>query len=589
MMNFVPARSTTLADVAAWAEKARQVDDRRALARVAVLWDNVPLAGRKLDVAAFEMRFPLNGFDPAQHKTEASYKAWRRKVISVLKAFVARTAPKPVNRPASPTTATASSDWDMLVSVIDDIVSPEKGPIPFPPQRAIPVKKLARLAKAHGIGPKGLAPENLVRMAAELTVGERDGMIRALRSLNIMRTIPEIAKMLPDADYPLDFLPRRGAIDALPEKTAKEIEAWLDASCAGRWDPVEQTQVDGTSSHDRERKSVALRRFCATAFRRDPRLCDLSLADLLTRDIIIVVLRDWLGETVKPLTQRSIMGYFQSIKVLAAHNGLDVTVFDDLERTTDVLRRGKADGKAMSPKVQRFCASLLDDASLQTRLFTLHVRARRLAQTILDRAEADGRALSWLEASRIRQLGAVAAFAAISTCGAPYRLERITRFRLSGPKADLLLPSKCTPTARFLLPEKQNPNKRTVAVELKQDHRNGLSTLMWYIEKVRPLFTEGHASEFLFPAVNSQQALRKTTLHMWFKRLSRQLGIPMTPHNMRHAIATMLIKKYPGNYEAVAVLLGDTEGTVRTFYAWVNKRLQIEAAQSLVLELGHAA
>lgn len=589
MMNIVPGQSITYADVLEWAAMKRQADDQRALARVAQLWDNVPLAARKADLAAFERKFPLHGFEPNLHKSEAAYKAWRRKVIAVLKAYAADKAPQPV-RPIHLQARAQVSGWDDLLAEIDRVTDNETGAALYRHQRAIPIRTLARLAKAQNFGPKDLTVDTLRALAKPLIAPERDSLIRALRNLNMMRAVPAIAAQLPEAAYPLDILPRRGAIEELPQLIAQEIEGWLDVSCGGKWDPVAQVKINGTSTHDRAKKGIAMRRFCATAFKETPELMNVgTIAELLTEETVTLVLRAWMREEHNPLSARSITSYFVSIKVVAAHNGHDVSVFDNLKETATVLKEGKTADKSMSPKTRKFCASMLDNPALQTKLLTLHIRARRVAEMIFDRAEKEQRKLSTAEVGRIRQLGAVAAFSAIETCAAPYRIERMTQFRLSGPKADVLLPSKGIPAARFLLPEVQNKNKRVVAVSMKQDKRNGLDTLLWYVKRVRPLFDEAGGSEYLFPAVQSPGPMRKTMLTGWFKKLSRQLGVPMTPHNFRHAIASMLIKRHPGQYEAVAVLLGDTERTVRTYYAWVNARVQIEAAQSLVLGLADAA
>lgn len=589
MLNIVPGQSTTFEDIAEWAAAKRQIDDRRALARVAELWDNVPLAARKADLSVFERKFPLHGFDPNVHKSDAAYKAWRRKVIAILKAYAADKAPRPVPS-AKPLAEAQLSGWDDLLAEIDHVTDGVDQDALYKRQRAIPIRTLARLARALKLGPKDLTVDTLQALAKPLVSSERDSLMRALRNLNLMRAVPEIAALLPEAAYPLNILPRRGAIKELPQHIAQEIEVWLDVSCGGKWDPVAQVAMNGTSTHDRDKKRIAMRRFCATAFQEVPELVNVgTIAELLTEETMTLVLRAWMQEENKPLSARSITTYFVNIKTVAAHNELDGSVFDHLEETATVLKAGKTAGKSMSPKTKKFCASLLDNPALQTKLLTLHVRARRVAAMIFDRAEKEKRDLSATEIGRIRQLGAVAAFSAIETCAAPYRIERMTLFRISGPKADVLLPSQSILTARFLLPEVQNKIKRVVAVSMKQDKRNGLDTLLWYIKRVRPLFSEAGESEYLFPAVQSRGPMRKTMLTGWFKKLSRQLGIPMTPHNFRHAMASMLIKKHPGQYEAVAVLLGDTEKTVRTYYAWVNERVQIETAQSLVLGLADAA
>jgi integrase len=44
------------------------------------------------------------------------------------------------------------------------------------------------------------------------------------------------------------------------------------------------------------------------------------------------------------------------------------------------------------------------------------------------------------------------------------------------------------------------------------------------------------------------------------------IGVTLPPHRTRHAVATLILALYPGNYALVAAVLGDTEETVRKHY-----------------------
>ncbi|MBC2835157.1 site-specific integrase [Paragemmobacter straminiformis] len=588
MMNIIPGRASSFADVVEWARLNRGLDDFRAVARVEKLWENVPLFSRPADLGGFEKQFPLHGFDPAVHKSEFAYKAWRRKVVSVLKAFAAR------QTTSSALVKQVETDgvqlvWQRLLGLVVQHVESSAEPA-LKPQQMLPVQFLSRHSVRLGITPADLSAQTLTRLGADLDGNDRRTVIAALRILNRLRSVPRIEALLGAEAYTLSPWPRRHAIGELPEALRSEIEQWLDVSCGGSFDLVADMLINATSKSDRAKKSVALRRFCEAAIEVDPARNCSTLAEFMNVEIATAVLRRWLQHgDKKRLSNRTISSYFKAVKTVAAHNQVDVAGFCVLERTTVVLTEGRRDGDIMSLRVRKFCETLLGTKSLQVKLLTLHVQARRLAQSLLDRAEANERELSGMELYRVRQLGAFAAFCAIETCAVPLRIENVMRLTFRGPDANLLMPTTATPFARIMLPGKVVKNQKPVDAALRQDRRNGLDTLRWYLSQVRPLFPSSDGNDHLFPAVRGDGPLSKTLFRNWFIKISRSLGLPMRPHNFRHGLASLLIQQFPGQYEAVAVLLGDTESTVRKYYAWVNRRLQIEAAQALVVELANAA
>ena len=67
---------------------------RRAVERCVDLHDARSLADIPADLHAFKARWRLDGFDPKHFRTEAAYKAWRRKVIAAIRATTGAFAAK---------------------------------------------------------------------------------------------------------------------------------------------------------------------------------------------------------------------------------------------------------------------------------------------------------------------------------------------------------------------------------------------------------------------------------------------------------------------------------------------------------------
>jgi integrase len=72
--------------------------------------------------------------------------------------------------------------------------------------------------------------------------------------------------------------------------------------------------------------------------------------------------------------------------------------------------------------------------------------------------------------------------------------------------------------------------------------------------------------EYLFPGAKG--ALSRHAFNKVWNRSVRLLGIPgLTPHMMRHVVATLHLAVHPGDYAVVAALLCDSIRTVEKFYA----------------------
>ena len=88
---------------------------------------------------------------------------------------------------------------------------------------------------------------------------------------------------------------------------------------------------------------------------------------------------------------------------------------------------------------------------------------------------------------------------------------------------------------------------------------------------------------YLFVAPKSAQHLSKSTFYNWLVEASDDIGMPMTPHNFRHRIASMLLSRSFANLHKVANMLNNTPAVVQIFYAWINREALLEEAQDDVL------
>lgn len=60
--------------------------------------------------------------------------------------------------------------------------------------------------------------------------------------------------------------------------------------------------------------------------------------------------------------------------------------------------------------------------------------------------------------------------------------------------------------------------------------------------------------------------------------------MPMTPHNYRHGVASILLKRSLANVSKVATMLNNTPAIVLQNYAWINEEAVIEETQGEIVE-----
>jgi len=179
---------------------------------------------------------------------------------------------------------------------------------------------------------------------------------------------------------------------------------------------------------------------------------------------------------------------------------------------------------------------------------------------------------------RALRLYAAAAMQAIQL-SRPLRTSNIIRVRhrsaLGSPGNIVWIQDRKKAEITFLPGEIKNDIKVVITV-LDND-----AEILWKWQKeLRARFVELRKlpdSPYLFPGKASPRLVKdkislpagcvspSTMAEMWALG-DAQLGLGLTPHQCRHAVATLVLALEPGNYAKAASILGDTEDTVRKHY-----------------------
>jgi integrase len=88
-----------------------------------------------------------------------------------------------------------------------------------------------------------------------------------------------------------------------------------------------------------------------------------------------------------------------------------------------------------------------------------------------------------------------------------------------------------------------------------------------YVFEHRPQLIQGSNHDWLFPGDGHEHKRSNVLSDQISKRLWKELGLDITPHQFRHAAAYIMLKADPGNYELVRRVLGHRSiVTTRNFY-----------------------
>ncbi|WP_291736939.1 tyrosine-type recombinase/integrase, partial [Leisingera sp. F5] len=579
MSFFTPIAPMTFQNVLDWTIAQDKKDYVSPVKRCSELYKNRHLQDIPADLDEFKRRFPLGGFDPRHFKTEKAYKAWRRKVSAAIKGATGQLQEEQERR--------ARQDaWAELIDALTPLTGmPDQAM--YPHQVLIPIRKLSDLAWQHGKEPNQVSQEWLSGLRTRLGSNDWKSLQSALRRLNHFRYLSSARPLLPPEPFAEPEVLRANILPGIPDHVAAEIRDWVLNATRGEYDPVEDRYEEGTSEDDKSFKTAALRKFVSTLSECAGLETDLGLRELLSPENAVQVVRRWSSnmDGAGKITARTAHDYLKAIYIVMARNGLPPDAIKAQLANNRFLKQGKKQGSHMSPGARTFCETLLGSQKLTLTFLSLHVQLRNRAQELLNSFSADGRAMTGSEIEEVRSIGSVAAVCALETRGAPIRIDNALALAIRGDNITFHLPGRMTDHATITLSPEHTKNDNEIWAPIERGNLNGLEVIEWYMETIRPLYPGADSSDFLFPGIIADGNLPYETFLGWFKRETRAAGLPMTPHNFRHGLASLLIEANPGRWDLLERLLDDTVGTARKNYGWVNKRVQRSEVQKYVLDL----
>ena len=133
---------------------------------------------------------------------------------------------------------------------------------------------------------------------------------------------------------------------------------------------------------------------------------------------------------------------------------------------------------------------------------------------------------------------------------APVRMQNLASIRIG---INLVRPGG--PGAPYMLIFADYDVKNGVPLEFAFD-KTTTAMIDEYIYQHRPQLMQAFNHDWLFPGAGQEHKATKTLSEQISKRLWKELGLEVTPHQFRHAAAFIMLKADPGNYELVRRVLG---------------------------------
>ncbi len=235
--------------------------------------------------------------------------------------------------------------------------------------------------------------------------------------------------------------------------------------------------------------------------------------------------------------------------------------------------------KALTPQAEAFCRKIVTDRERRAVLLNFHMILWSEAQ----RRWADFEDQTLIEQCRTLNVCALSAMTAITT-SFPFRRRTLVSLALEGEDPDVFLPKDNLQIIFDVSASKMKANEGFEGT-LEDAGRNQPRRIIdWFISGPRrallnhpmALSSSLKNSDLLFCGIPRERYAN--TLSEW----AEELGIRMTSHLFRHAIASILINNLGCSLQHVAAILGNTTATIERNYLFLDKVKHRQHAVSLL-------
>lgn len=530
----------------------------------------VPLDQIPADLKAFDEtwgRGPVRGL-PAGFKSKGAFSDWRSQVRSALtKALEVTPAVREIQ---------VEDEWSQLT---DDL---RLGGLPD--KKLISVSVLADAARKATLMPVMVSRQWLQDLVdTSDTAGRRRAFQAAVKLIGKYQNMTSIA-VSPVFNMDIHKTRTHCMRAALPSSLASELESWLAERMIGE-QVGHHLKRKNACSPERAKAMISGVTYVYTAMLEAELIqpgdaCttdDLKKPELLEEVIILELTGKYPWRKLDPT---SLYEYLSNWKLFVKGCQHDPAPLSELIGQFEAFENIKS----MSPARRAWCEDFLHDYHKKAALLSLPGRLFQEAQTAMKGYETGS---DYQKKSAI-SLGIAACAAAIWT-SLPLRISTLLNLSYGGSEADVQIHGARNGLVLTTPPEivKNGYSHRYITLTPKQggDPRK---IVEWFVRTVRPHLLDEHIAphkrrnDLLFGGINYAR------LSGIWRQATLEAGVPMTPHQVRHALATLMANQKNVDYSIIAALLGDTEATVRKNYVFVDQaRLHAEGQQLLAQIQGH--
>ena len=508
------------------------------------------------------------------------------------------------------------NDWDKLIGFVQEREGFVERAAHFSTGAS---RGLMMLRARFHVSPKALTISEIDGVAADLSSDKRKAFGRALKTLNRLTEefagSPELDGLLPNAPVRLSApvsgrerirwsdlseafrsdaeAAMRSAL-ARPEdrlaEARRRIEAGedaadvlrdLDDAAGGR------RRVPGNPGSAMAGWRGAITWLVLAAERHGHRRDVLeSLAALFTSEILESACADQITRSTAstrlkdPGKSQTLKSRLTALETLAKH-GLkrpDLVAIVELQKRfhQNYIRSA---GKSMTDDARQLCDALTHKPSLAGNFVNAPKTIASRALERIKNGQTEGHPQKELSGLR---LYAAAVLFAVQT-SRPVRSSNLIGLRYRGMRD---VPGHITwvkkrAHAELRFPPSEIKNDREVSVHLYGDEAHILWT---WIYELRPRYLKMRDltdTSYVIPGGATPRLVKSglhvppgciapSTLSEIWRDGADIIGLDMTPHQSRHAVATLILAVEPGNFAKAAAVLGDTEETVRKHYGRDN-------------------
>ena len=600
--------TATLSDVLSWAEAVGEDRDairelRRVPARLGLVDEDLPLV--PADPAFFEASIAPTAFAPVSNARDQ--RGTRARANSRMRALLGRFR---TAHAGTPRKTGGTADWDRLVDYVKAREGFPGSGARFPHGRH---RALVMLRARAVSAPAALDRPGIDRIAAACSAEKRKSLGKALRFLNDLVARagehPEIAGLLPAGPLPMPT-PRTGGRrilwKTLPEAFRASAEAAFARALAGPGDWAAEAYARIEAGEDaaavyaelnaeapKRRRPPRNREAAITGYRgaitwlaraadgRGQRAEDLtSLEDLLVFPVIAAAAAAEAGRhrprpgRGRPQKTQTLNARLTALKTICARglrrpDLLATLAIVEKKHAAAIVKPAEAE---MPEEIAEFCRSLKDHPDTAARLVRGPWQLADLAEARLAAATTQG-----AERSALRLYMAAALLAL--QMSRPVRTENLIRLRLCGTAETRGNMKWLEPGSRLSVRFAKGEVKNHRRVGVPVSGRDAEILWRWQADlRPRYLALRGvGSSPYLFPGTAAPRMLPEhlnlppgclsvaSFAEIWNDGMAH-LGLSLTPHMCRHAVATLTLALHPGNFGLAAAILADTEETVRKHY-----------------------